>query len=111
MVASRIRVMSASYSARFWFSAFCIALMPTSIGYQDLTALLALNALAAPAASVAPVSMIVAPLTALASAVMYFDVTFKDFTSVPDEIAHQDIGDVVVELEGRGSHLLYHSLL
>ncbi len=41
MVASRIRVMSASYSARFWFSAFCIALMPTSIGYQDLAALIA----------------------------------------------------------------------
>jgi Cell Wall Hydrolase len=41
MVASRIRVISAPLSARFWFSAFCIALMPTSIGYQDLAALVA----------------------------------------------------------------------
>ena len=41
MVASRVRVLRASNSARFWFSAFCIALMPTSIGYQDLAALIA----------------------------------------------------------------------
>ncbi len=43
MVASRIRVMGASpsSSASFWLSAFCLALMPTSIGYQDLAALIA----------------------------------------------------------------------
>ena len=41
MVASRVRVLRASSSARFWFSAFCIALMPTSVGYQDLAALFA----------------------------------------------------------------------
>jgi hypothetical protein len=41
MVASRIRVPRASQSARFWLSAFCIALMPTSVGYQDLAALIA----------------------------------------------------------------------
>jgi hypothetical protein len=41
MVASRVRVIGASCSARFWLSAFCAALMPTSIGYQDLAALLA----------------------------------------------------------------------
>jgi spore germination cell wall hydrolase CwlJ-like protein len=41
MVASRIRVLSASYSTRFWLSACSIALMPTSIGYQDLAALIA----------------------------------------------------------------------
>ncbi|MGC1447953.1 MAG: cell wall hydrolase [Xanthobacteraceae bacterium] len=41
MVASRVRVLRASNSARFWLSAFCIALMPTSIGYQDLAALIA----------------------------------------------------------------------
>jgi Cell Wall Hydrolase len=41
MVASRVRVLRASNSARFWLSAFCIALMPTSIGYQDLAALVA----------------------------------------------------------------------
>jgi hypothetical protein len=33
--------MGACYSAPFWFSAFCIALMPTSVGYQDLAAFLA----------------------------------------------------------------------
>ena len=41
MVASRIGVTGACCSARFWFSAFCVALMPTSIGYQDLAALIA----------------------------------------------------------------------
>jgi spore germination cell wall hydrolase CwlJ-like protein len=41
MVASRIRVISAPLSSRFWFSAFCVALMPTSIGYQDIAALVA----------------------------------------------------------------------
>jgi hypothetical protein len=40
MAASRVRTMGAS-SAPFWFSAFFLALMPTSIGYQDLAALLA----------------------------------------------------------------------
>jgi hypothetical protein len=40
MVASRIGVTGACCSARFWFSACCIALMPTSIGYQDLAALI-----------------------------------------------------------------------
>ncbi|HSZ68483.1 MAG TPA: cell wall hydrolase [Xanthobacteraceae bacterium] len=40
-MASRVRVLRASNSARFWLSAFCIALMPTSIGYQDLAALIA----------------------------------------------------------------------
>ena len=44
MVASRVRTMGASYAAPFWFSAFFLALMPTSIGYQDLTALLAEHA-------------------------------------------------------------------
>jgi hypothetical protein len=40
MAASRVRVMGAS-SAPFYFSAFLLALMPTSIGYQDLAALVA----------------------------------------------------------------------
>jgi hypothetical protein len=40
MVASRIGVTGACCSARFWFCAFCAALMPTSIGYQDLAALI-----------------------------------------------------------------------
>jgi cell wall hydrolase len=44
MVASRVRTMGASYTAPFWFGAFFLALMPTSVGYQDLTALLAPHA-------------------------------------------------------------------
>src|SRR5580692_3887448 len=40
MAASRVRVMGAS-SAPYYFSAFLLALMPTSIGYQDLAALVA----------------------------------------------------------------------
>src|SRR4029077_12769453 len=40
MAASRVRALGAS-SAPFWFSAFFIALLPTSIGYQDLAALVA----------------------------------------------------------------------
>src|SRR5580693_4810641 len=40
MAASRVRIMGAS-PAPFWFGAFFLALMPTSIGYQDLAALLA----------------------------------------------------------------------
>jgi hypothetical protein len=40
MAASRVRVMGAS-SAPFWFSAFLLALMPTSVGYQDLATLFA----------------------------------------------------------------------
>jgi hypothetical protein len=40
MAASRVRVLGAS-SAPFYFGAFFLALMPTSIGYQDLAALFA----------------------------------------------------------------------
>jgi hypothetical protein len=43
MAASRVRVMGAS-SAPFYFGAFLLALMPTSIGYQDLAALFAQQA-------------------------------------------------------------------
>src|SRR5690348_5243063 len=39
MSASRSEVTGACGTARFWFSALCAALMPTSIGYQDLAAL------------------------------------------------------------------------
>jgi hypothetical protein len=41
MVASRTRLQVGLCSARFWFSAFCVALLPTSIGYQDLDVLVA----------------------------------------------------------------------
>jgi hypothetical protein len=40
MVASRSLALGGYASTRFWFSAFFIALMPTSIGYQDIAALL-----------------------------------------------------------------------
>jgi hypothetical protein len=39
MVASRVRAIGSV--SPFWFGAFCLALMPTSIGYQDLAALIA----------------------------------------------------------------------
>jgi len=38
-MASRI-LAHGGYGSRFWLSAFCIALMPTSIGYQDIAALI-----------------------------------------------------------------------
>jgi spore germination cell wall hydrolase CwlJ-like protein len=38
MSASRVGVTGACSTARFWFSALCAALMPTSIAYQDLAA-------------------------------------------------------------------------
>jgi Cell Wall Hydrolase len=41
MTASRIGVTGACGTVRFWFSAVCAALTPTSIGYQDLAALIA----------------------------------------------------------------------
>jgi hypothetical protein len=41
MSASRIGVTGALSSARFWVSAICAALTPTSIGYQDIAALIA----------------------------------------------------------------------
>src|SRR5262249_35166251 len=41
MSASRSGVTGVCCSARFWLSAFCGALMPTSIGYQDIAALIA----------------------------------------------------------------------
>jgi hypothetical protein len=47
-MASRTLALRGCCSARFWLSAFCIALMPTSIGYQELAALLAPPADAAP---------------------------------------------------------------
>jgi len=40
MAALRMQAITACTSARFWFSAFCAVLLPTSIGYQDLSALI-----------------------------------------------------------------------
>ncbi len=39
MVALRARAIGAFSTGPFWFSALCAALMPTSLGYQDLAAL------------------------------------------------------------------------
>ncbi|MGA8611179.1 MAG: cell wall hydrolase [Xanthobacteraceae bacterium] len=39
MVASRTRALGARHSTHFWLGAFCVALMPTTIGYQDIAAL------------------------------------------------------------------------
>jgi Cell Wall Hydrolase len=44
MAASRVRVMGASSAPFFCFSAFFLALMPTSVGYQDIAALVAQRA-------------------------------------------------------------------
>jgi len=45
MVVARVRVIGASWAspwaAPFWLSAFCAALMPSSVGYQDLASTLA----------------------------------------------------------------------
>ena len=41
MVASRTRALGARHSSHFWLGAFCVALMPTAIGYQDIAALVA----------------------------------------------------------------------
>jgi len=41
MAASRALALRGCRSGRFWLSAFCVALMPTSIGYQDIAALTA----------------------------------------------------------------------
>src|SRR5215467_13570545 len=41
MSASRVRVRAVCCSTRFWLSACCAALMPTSIGYQDIAGLIA----------------------------------------------------------------------
>jgi hypothetical protein len=40
MAALRMQAITACTSARFWFGAFCAVLLPTSIGYQDLSALI-----------------------------------------------------------------------
>jgi spore germination cell wall hydrolase CwlJ-like protein len=36
MTASRTRALGARHSSHFWLGAFCVALMPAAIGYQDI---------------------------------------------------------------------------
>ena len=39
MTASRTRALGARQPSHFWLGAFCVALMPTAIGYQDIAAM------------------------------------------------------------------------
>src|SRR5579871_106112 len=48
MASSRTLALRGCCSARFWLSAFAVALMPTQIGYQEIAALLVRPAAAAP---------------------------------------------------------------
>jgi len=48
VASGRRRVVSGPFSARFWFSALCLAVMPNSIGYQDIAALVVPPAAASP---------------------------------------------------------------
>jgi cell wall hydrolase len=57
MASSRTLALGGCCSARFWLSAFCVALMPTSIGYQEIAALLARPA----AAQHAPAHLLPSP--------------------------------------------------
>ena len=41
MTASRTRALGARHPSHFWLGAFCIALMPTAFGYQDIAAMVA----------------------------------------------------------------------
>jgi hypothetical protein len=41
MTASRTRALGARHSSHFWLGAFCVALLPTVIGYQDIAAMVA----------------------------------------------------------------------
>jgi spore germination cell wall hydrolase CwlJ-like protein len=43
MAASRTRALGARHSSHFWLGAFCVALMPTAFGYQDIAAMLAMQ--------------------------------------------------------------------
>lgn len=38
---ARTRALGARHSSHFWLGAFCVALLPTAIGYQDVAAMLA----------------------------------------------------------------------
>jgi spore germination cell wall hydrolase CwlJ-like protein len=84
MVASRVRVIGASYSARFWLSAFCAALMPTSIGYQDLAALIAHQPGAA-----SDWHMIASPFGTVQAAT--FSYTRPVGTAIPEPIGFQNV--------------------
>ena len=81
---SRSRVLSAHVTARFWFSAFCIALMPTSVGYQDLASLIARERGASPSWH-----LIASPLGTVQAAT--FSYTRPIGTAIPEPLALQDV--------------------
>jgi hypothetical protein len=76
--------LSAPSTARFWFSAFCIALMPTSIGYQDLASLIARE-------HGAPASwhLIASPLGTVQAAT--FSYTRPIGTTIPEPLVFEDV--------------------
>src|SRR3984885_8437449 len=83
MVASRVRVIGAHCPARFWLSACCAALMPTSIGYQDLAALIA-HGPSAPASAFA--HMIASPLGTIEPAT--FSYSRPIGTAIPEPLGY-----------------------
>jgi hypothetical protein len=81
---SRSRVLGASCSARLWFSAFCIALMPTSIGYQDLASLITREH-----GVTTSWHMIASPLGTVQAAT--FSYTRPIGTAIPEPLGFQDV--------------------
>jgi hypothetical protein len=76
--------LSAPSAAGFWFSAFCIALMPTSIGYQDLASLIARD-------RSTPTSwhLIASPLGTVQAAT--FSYTRPIGTAIPEPLSFEDV--------------------
>jgi spore germination cell wall hydrolase CwlJ-like protein len=79
MAASRALALRGVSSGRFWLSAFCVALMPTSIGYQDVAALLGRQ----PAVVSAPAHMIASPFGTIEPATFSYGVR-PIGTAMPD---------------------------
>jgi Cell Wall Hydrolase len=71
MVASRTLALRSRSSGRFWLSAFCVALMPTSIGYQDIAALLG----GQPAAVSSQAHLIASPFGTIEPATFHYGVS------------------------------------
>jgi hypothetical protein len=84
MFASRVGFRGAPGSTRFWLGAFCIALMPTSIGYQDLAAMMAHRS---GAASLVSEHLIASPFGTIEAAT--FNFTRPTGTAMPDPLGFQ----------------------
>jgi hypothetical protein len=76
--------LSTPSTARFWFSAFCIALMPTSIGYQDLASLIARERGASTSWH-----LIASPLGTVQAAT--FSYTRPIGTAIPEPLSFEDV--------------------